>query len=81
MYQIAYGEVPEGASSGELEYSMHDISEELHTSTTSKCRSPSEDNQPTARGRSSIVKVRTPNTRGHSPVSITRGRETKVFLT
>ena len=95
MYQIAYGEVPEGASGGEWEYSIHDISEELHNSTTTRGHSPSEDKQSAARGRSHIVRVRTPTTRGHSanqteyestttrghsPVFTTRDHETKVSL-
>ena len=69
MYQIAYGEVPEGANSGEWEYSIHDISEELQNSA--------------ARGHSPIVRVGTPTTRDHSTIqngheSSTRGHQTKV---
>ena len=92
MYQIAYGEIQEGASGGEWEYSIHDISGELHNSTTTRGHSSSENNQSAARGRSPIVKLRTPTTkghstnqnayesssRGHSPVSTTGGREIKV---
>ena len=80
MYQIAYGEVPEGANGEEWEYSMHDISEELHTSIATTGRSPSDDSKSATRGCTPIVKVRSPATRGHSPVCTTRGRETKVSL-
>ena len=92
MYHIASSEVPEGASGGELEYSIHDISEELHNSTNTRGHSPSAVNQSAARDRSPIVRVGTSitkgdstnqkgkesSTRGHSPVSTTRGHETKV---